>query len=72
VLYNLDAPRVPEPEPNTMLLVDGQGRMVCVSAQPKKMFGYRRKELVGEPVEKLTSERCRGEHVKASHSLHCH
>jgi hypothetical protein len=57
-------PICPSLKTDAMLLVDGKGCFACVSAQAKKMFGYRREELVGEPVEKSTSERCRGEHVK--------
>jgi PAS domain-containing protein len=36
--------------PDAMLIVDGQGRIASVNAQAEKMFGYRREELVGEPL----------------------
>jgi formate hydrogenlyase transcriptional activator len=53
VLRNMDAGWLFESAPDAMLLVDGQGWIAIVNTQLERMFGYRREELVGEPVEKL-------------------
>jgi protein-histidine pros-kinase len=45
-----------------MVLVDGEGRIVAINAQAEQLFGYRREELLGQPVERLMPERFRGGH----------
>jgi formate hydrogenlyase transcriptional activator len=57
VLRNVDAAWLFESSPDAVVLVDAQGRIAVVNAQTERMFGYRREELVGEPVEKLVPER---------------
>jgi PAS domain S-box-containing protein len=39
--------------PDAMLAIDEDGRIVLVNAQAERLFGYRREELVGRPVELL-------------------
>jgi PAS domain S-box-containing protein len=51
-----------ESAPNGVVLVDSAGRIVLLNAQMEKMFGYRRDELIGCPIETLVSERLRAKH----------
>ncbi|MFZ0589158.1 MAG: PAS domain S-box protein, partial [Bryobacteraceae bacterium] len=43
--------------------VDGQGKMTMVNAMAERLFGYRREELVGQPIEMLLPEGVRHQHV---------
>jgi len=52
-----------ESAPDAMVIVDASGRVTLVNAQTEKLFGYKREELVGQPVENLMPERLRGNHV---------
>lgn len=52
-----------EAAPDAILLVDGAGRIALVNAQTEVLFGYRRGELVGQPVERLMPESARERHV---------
>jgi len=51
-----------EAAPDAMVIVDKDGRMVLVNAQTEKLFGYSRRELVGQPVELLVPGRFRRSH----------
>ena len=48
--------------PNAMIMVGSDGRIQLVNAQTRKLFGYQREELIGQPVEMLVPERYRAGH----------
>jgi two-component system, cell cycle sensor histidine kinase and response regulator CckA len=52
-----------ESAPDAMLIVDERGIIMLANTQTEKLFGYRREELIGAPVEKLMPERFRDTHV---------
>jgi PAS domain S-box-containing protein len=56
-----------EGAPNGMLMVGRDGAIVLANAQLEKLFGYRKAELLGQPVDMLVPERFRGRH--AAHRL---
>jgi PAS domain S-box-containing protein len=53
-----------ESSPSGMVMVDRKGLIVLVNSQTEKLFGYRREELIGQPVELLVPERFRAEHPR--------
>lgn len=53
---------VVESAPNAMVMIDQTGRVVLVSAQTEKLFGYSRQELIGKPIEMLVPGRFRPQH----------
>jgi PAS domain S-box-containing protein len=53
-----------ESAPNGVLVADEAGRIILLNAQLERKFGYRRDELIGQPVEVLIPERFRGAHAK--------
>jgi len=50
--------------PDGMLMVDAAGTIVMVNGEIERLSGYRRDELIGQPVEMLVPERLRREHVR--------
>jgi PAS domain S-box-containing protein len=48
--------------PTGMMMVDERGRIVLVNSQLEMLFGYGRKELVGQAVEVLVPGRIRSRH----------
>lgn len=50
--------------PDSMVVVDGDGRIALVNAQAEKMFGYTRDEMRGRHVEFLLPERMHSQHVQ--------
>ena len=61
-----------ETDPNGILVVDAEGRIQLMNGQLTKLFGYRRDELTGQPVEILLPEQYRRGHValRAEFSKH--
>jgi len=55
--------RLLEAAPDAILVVDQAGQIVLANSQAEGMFGYRREELLGKPVEFLVPERFRALHV---------
>ena len=53
---------VVEGAPSAMLMVDTHGIIMLANPQAEKLFGYRREELVGHPIELLIPERYRPRH----------
>jgi PAS domain S-box-containing protein len=49
--------------PDALVVVNGDGHIVRFNAQAEKIFGYRREELLGEPMEILLPERSRMLHM---------
>ena len=45
---------------DAIVVADGQGRIVQVNRQTESLFGYRREELLGLPIEILVPDRLRG------------
>jgi PAS domain S-box-containing protein len=52
-----------EVAPDAMLIVDAAGVIVVVNTLAERLFGYRREELQGQPIETLVPERLRDQHV---------
>ncbi|MET0553953.1 MAG: PAS domain S-box protein [Vicinamibacteria bacterium] len=52
-----------ESAPDAMVIVDRDGRIVLVNGQTERLFGYRREDLLGQPVEMLVPRRFRDRHV---------
>jgi PAS domain S-box-containing protein len=51
-----------ESAPDAMVIVDASGHITLINAQTEKLFGYKREELLGQPVENLIPDRFRGNH----------
>src|SRR4051794_9915350 len=51
-----------EAAPIAFLAMNGDGIIEFVNAQTESLFGYRRDELLGQPVEMLLPQRFRGNH----------
>jgi protein-histidine pros-kinase len=45
-----------------MVIIDEQGKIAIVNAQAERMFGYKRRDMLGKPVEILLPERLREGH----------
>jgi PAS domain S-box-containing protein len=49
--------------PDAVVIIGDDGRMAFVNRQTEELFGYRREDLLGEPIEKLLPKRFRERHV---------
>ena len=49
--------------PDPMVIVDQHGRITTVNLEALKLFGYRREEVLGQPVEMLLPQRDRERHI---------
>jgi len=52
-----------ESAPDSMVIANEQGEIILVNAQTERLFGYKREELLGLPVETLIPERYRASHL---------
>ena len=55
--------RLLEAAPDAIVVIDTKGRIELINSQTEKLFGYRRPELLGKPVEILMPERFRDKHA---------
>ncbi len=62
--------RLYESLPDGILLMNANGEILRVNVQTEKLFGYSRKELLGQPVEILIPERFRAGHVGQRNAYH--
>jgi PAS domain S-box-containing protein len=53
-----------ETAPQAIIIHDAKGKIVVVNSEAEHIFGYRRQELIGQPVEILIPARFRGKHVE--------
>ena len=53
-----------ESAPDVVVIAGAEGRIVLVNTETERLFGYRREELLGQPVEILVPERFRGRHPR--------
>jgi len=53
---------VVESTPNAIVMINVAGNIVLANSQAENYFGYRREELIGQPVEMLVPERFRAKH----------
>lgn len=53
---------VVESAPNAIVMVNADGNIVLVNSQAERFFGYRREEMVGQPVEILVPDLFRANH----------
>jgi PAS domain S-box-containing protein len=51
-----------ESAPDGMVVVDKSGRIVLVNAQLERLFGFKREEMLGQPIEMLVPEEYRARH----------
>jgi protein-histidine pros-kinase len=51
-----------ESAPDAMVIVNGAGEIQLANAATEKLFGYKREQLAGRPIEILIPERYRGHH----------
>jgi methyl-accepting chemotaxis protein len=56
--------QVVEAAPMAFLAIGQDGTIELVNAQTERLFGYRREELIGQPVEALVPQRFRPDHPR--------
>jgi PAS domain S-box-containing protein len=49
--------------PNGILMTDGDGVIVLANSEAERLFGYLRRELIGQSIENLVPERMRDRHL---------
>jgi len=61
-----------ESAPDAIVIVDGTGTIKIVNSQTEKFFGYRREEMLGQPVEMLIPSRFRANHPDLRDGYYAH
>src|SRR5579883_617866 len=61
-----------EAAPSGMIMTDSDGRILLVNSRAENLFGYRREELKGQPVEMLVPELLRERHRNARRDFYKH
>ena len=51
-----------EAAPDAMVIVNSHGHIALVNAQTERMFGYDRRELIGQSIGELIPKRFRSRH----------
>jgi PAS domain S-box-containing protein len=51
-----------ESAPDALIIADSAGRIAIVNGRAEELFGYKRKDILGKPVEMLVPERLRNLH----------
>ena len=62
--------RAVEAAPSGMVLSNAQGHIILVNEQAERLFGYRRDELFGRPIEMLIPGRFRNQHPEKREEFH--
>ena len=52
-----------EAAPDAIVVLDHEGKIILVNAQVERLFGYKREELLGQPVETLVPSRFQARHT---------
>lgn len=52
-----------ESAPDAMIIIDHRGKMAVVNGQAEEMFGYTRKQMLGQEIEILLPDSLRGRHI---------
>ena len=58
--------------PSGMVVVGGDGTILTVNGEIERLFGYRRTELLGRPIEILLPQDLRGKHAVLRHGFSTH
>ena len=58
--------QVVESAPNAMVMISVAGNIEMVNAQAERVFGYERKEMLGQPIEMLVPVRFRQNHPESA------
>lgn len=53
-----------EASPSGMVMIDASGAIVLVNAETERLFGYRRDEMIGRPIDMLVSSDLRARHFQ--------
>ena len=51
-----------EASPSGMILSNDHGKIVLVNSETERLFGYRREEMMGQPIESLVPRQIRDDH----------